>query len=342
MPQRSWPGSLITKTPVTPAGPYQEGAASGVWTLEEALQWTGKDLWPLGGNTFTPLIFIGGFSTSNTTKIQQVNPASTGDAENCADLSAAVYYSAGCGNSTRAVWSPMTGDTNRIEYIDYATGGTSSTFGDVVQSDSEECAALSNSTRACFASGAATAAEDVICYITISSTGNATDFGDLTIARDKLVGMASATRGLFCGGEASGNPSTRVDYITIASTGNATDFGGGIYSYSAMGGANGTTAIYGGGSDNGDSSAVNVIEERAIASTGDFSDFGDLSQGLYQGAASSSSTRVLFGGGFNTSSAKVDEIQYVTIASAGNAVDFGNLTAAMRNLAAASSVQGNL
>lgn len=197
MPQRSWPGSLITKTPVTPAGPYQEGAASGVWTLEEALQWTGKDLWPLGGNTFTPLIFIGGFSTSNTTKIQQVNPASTGDAENWADLSAAVYYSAGCGNSTRAVWSPMTGDTNRIEYIDYATGGTSSTFGDVVQSDSEECAALSNSTRACFASGAATAAEDVICYITISSTGNATDFGDLTIARDKLVGMASATRGLF-------------------------------------------------------------------------------------------------------------------------------------------------
>ena len=29
-------GGLITKTPVTPAGPYQNGAASGVWTLEQA------------------------------------------------------------------------------------------------------------------------------------------------------------------------------------------------------------------------------------------------------------------------------------------------------------------
>ena len=36
-----WPGGLITKTPVTPAGPFENGAASGVWTLSEAYQWTG-------------------------------------------------------------------------------------------------------------------------------------------------------------------------------------------------------------------------------------------------------------------------------------------------------------
>ena len=60
---RKWPGSLITKTKVTPAGPLEGGAASGVWTLAEALQWTGKELWPLAGNAFTPLIFIGGYST---------------------------------------------------------------------------------------------------------------------------------------------------------------------------------------------------------------------------------------------------------------------------------------
>ena len=69
---RKWPGSLITKTKVTPAGPYQGGAASGVWTLSEALQWTAKDLWPLAGNTFTPVIFIGGSGT-NAQKIEQVN-----------------------------------------------------------------------------------------------------------------------------------------------------------------------------------------------------------------------------------------------------------------------------
>lgn len=84
---RKWPGSLITKTKVTPAGPYEGGAASGVWTLSEALQWTAKDLWPLAGNTFTPVIFIGGSGT-NAQKIEQVNPATTGNAALWADLSA--------------------------------------------------------------------------------------------------------------------------------------------------------------------------------------------------------------------------------------------------------------
>ena len=48
---RKWPGGLITKTKVTPAGPYENSAASGVWTLSEALQWKGKALWPTAGNT---------------------------------------------------------------------------------------------------------------------------------------------------------------------------------------------------------------------------------------------------------------------------------------------------
>lgn len=346
---RKWPGSLITKTKVTPAGPYEGGAASGVWTLAEALQWTGKELWPLAGNTFTPLIFIGGRDpTTHSTKIQQVNPSTTGDAVNWADLSAAVYYSAGCGSATRAVWSPITGDTNVIDYIDYASGGTSATFGDVFQSDSVGCGALSSSTRGCFAAGDAAAARDVISYITLSSTGNASDFGDLTIARYYIVGMASATRGLWCGGEASNNPTTRVDYITIASTGNAIDFGGVNTSgvpggaYIGAGGANTVTGIYGGGSNNGTSSAMNIIEERTIASLGDFSDFGDLSTTRVNFAASSSSTRVIFGGGRDASDVSTDTIEYVTIASAGNAVDFGNLTAATKTLAAASAVQGNL
>ena len=46
-----WPGGLITKTPVTPSGPYEASTASGVWTLEEAYQWTGDGVWPTAGNT---------------------------------------------------------------------------------------------------------------------------------------------------------------------------------------------------------------------------------------------------------------------------------------------------
>ena len=54
---RKWPGSLITKTKVTPTGPLESGTASGVWTLAEALQWTGKELWPIAGNTPPEIIF---------------------------------------------------------------------------------------------------------------------------------------------------------------------------------------------------------------------------------------------------------------------------------------------
>ena len=45
-----FPGGLISKTPVTPAGPFENGAASGIWTLEEAYQWAGDGLWPTAGN----------------------------------------------------------------------------------------------------------------------------------------------------------------------------------------------------------------------------------------------------------------------------------------------------
>jgi hypothetical protein len=46
-----YPGGLITKTPVTPAGPYQTGAAPGVWTVEQALQYTKQGIWPTQGLT---------------------------------------------------------------------------------------------------------------------------------------------------------------------------------------------------------------------------------------------------------------------------------------------------
>jgi hypothetical protein len=46
----NWPGNLIRKTPVTPAGPLQNGAAPGVWSLSEASYWTKQGLWPTAGN----------------------------------------------------------------------------------------------------------------------------------------------------------------------------------------------------------------------------------------------------------------------------------------------------
>ena len=46
-------GGLITKTPVTPSGPYQDGAAPGIWTLEQQAYWKAQGLWPIAGNIDT-------------------------------------------------------------------------------------------------------------------------------------------------------------------------------------------------------------------------------------------------------------------------------------------------
>lgn len=46
-----YPGGLITKTPVTPTGPYQTGAASGVWTRDQQLQYQKQGIWPTAGLT---------------------------------------------------------------------------------------------------------------------------------------------------------------------------------------------------------------------------------------------------------------------------------------------------
>ena len=65
-----WPGNLIRKTPVTPAGPFQNGAAPGVWTLAEAAFWTKQGLWPIAGNlapvvedVFSTWLYTGNSST---------------------------------------------------------------------------------------------------------------------------------------------------------------------------------------------------------------------------------------------------------------------------------------
>ena len=53
-----YPGGLITKTPVTPTGPYQNGTAPGVWTVDQALQYTKQGIWPTAGNQDPANLYI--------------------------------------------------------------------------------------------------------------------------------------------------------------------------------------------------------------------------------------------------------------------------------------------
>ncbi len=44
-----YPGGFITKATITPAGPYANGAASGVWTLEQQAGYVRQGIWPTAG-----------------------------------------------------------------------------------------------------------------------------------------------------------------------------------------------------------------------------------------------------------------------------------------------------
>jgi hypothetical protein len=54
---KNWPGGVISDVPPTPSGPYQDSAASGVWTLEQQAYWEAQGLWPTAG-VVNPEVFI--------------------------------------------------------------------------------------------------------------------------------------------------------------------------------------------------------------------------------------------------------------------------------------------
>jgi len=56
MSDKRYLGNIITQNPTAPAGPYEDGAASGVWSLAEAFAYTKAGLWPTAGNAAPKLV----------------------------------------------------------------------------------------------------------------------------------------------------------------------------------------------------------------------------------------------------------------------------------------------
>ena len=47
---QKYPGGIISKTPVTPSGPYETSTASGIWTLDQQAYWRKLNQWPIAGS----------------------------------------------------------------------------------------------------------------------------------------------------------------------------------------------------------------------------------------------------------------------------------------------------
>jgi len=336
-------GNIITQNPTAPAGPYEDSAASGVWSLAEAFAYSKAGLWPTAGRSQTA-IYSGGGSPSATNIIQSFNLATTGNASDYGDLLGSLTAHTSFASSSRAVFAGGTNGADRIEYVTISSSGNAADFGNLITTGSYLLypAGLSNSTRGIVAGGDNGDNQNIIQYITIATTGNATDFGDLDSPRDQFSAAASPTRGLFFGGSGTGDKKT-IQYVTIATTSNTVDFGD-FSTESWFNGSlsNSTRAVTQLGTITG-SGYSSTMEYVTIATTGNSTDFGDiLTSSIRETAGTSSATRGVFCGGELSSTNNTNVIQQITIANTGNATDFGDLLSSVSNGGATSSAHGGL
>ena len=84
---------------------------------------------------------------------------------------------------------------NRIQYLEMASLGNTTDFGDLTTA-TRQGGACASSTRAVYGGGLAPGVTDTIEYVQIMSTGNAVDFGNLTTSRSTYQACSNGHGGL--------------------------------------------------------------------------------------------------------------------------------------------------
>lgn len=341
---KDWPGGIITKDPVAPAGPYQDSAASGVWSLGQAADYTKQGIWPTAGNVLQRALIqqIG----SGSYQVSSLNLASTGNAATFGNLTNSPDSCSAVGSATRAVFGSDSA-SNQMVYFTFATLANSTNFGTATTPVNYN-AAGNSSTRGLFLGGwnNSNVNQSVIEYITIASLGNTSSFGSLSAAKRGVSGCSSQTRVCSAGGY--GPPTYQnIEYVTTASTGNASAFGNLTSTdfYLAAAFSSNTRGIWSsGGLSTG--AGNRLIEYITIASTGNAVSFGSLAQGRNGPSGFSSQTYgYISGGNYPTPAggAAYDKIDYVTIASTGNSAEWGSLQQnGNQHMGAASNCNGGI
>ena len=231
-----------------------------------------------------------------------------------------------------------------MEFVEIATTGNSTDFGDMSEGKRNVCGA-SSSTRGVIMGGTTSSSPNFatksIEYTIISSAGGSNDFGDLVGGQAKdSAGVSSSVRGFICGATKQsdyGNYNNNIEFITFATTGDSTVFADLAHPGKQLNaGCESSTRgiILGGyrGTSPADPDATSNIQFFNFASQGNTTRFGELTQTARNVIAVSNTTRGVRMGGFTEpTNAFADRIDYITMASEGNATDFGDLLAGVLN-----------
>ena len=215
-----------------------------------------------------------------------------------------------------------------IDYIDIASTGNGTDFGDATFTDGTAYAG--NRTEFVHA-GTGTPATTIDTGV-FSTKGNSSNFGSLSVSRYFIGALSNTIRGVFGGGETGPSDSDVVDFVLFKSKGTAIDFGNLATAQRQHSShvCSGTRGVFGGGQT---PTNVNTIQYITMSSQGNTTDFGDLTVARGSLGGFSSDTRGIWGNG----AAASNVIDYITIASTGNATDFGDSTQARYGSAACAS-----
>ena len=229
--------------------------------------------------------------SSWTDDVEMVIVASKGNSTDYATLTSNKKEGGGFSNRIRAFY--VGAGYNTIEYVTISQGGNFVDFGDM-SNGSEQCAAMSSSTRGVFTMNSYVpqySTQNTIEFVEMMSTGNSTDFGDMTAARFTCGSGSNATRGIIAGGYQP-SPSAGVvnscDFLTIATTGNAQDFGDLTEArYGNTGGCSSATRLVQVGGHRNPSPGTDTMDSLEFATTGNAVDFGNLATAQSGGTSTS-------------------------------------------------------
>ena len=185
-------------------------------------------------------VFCGGYSGSSPyhrlNTIQTVNIATLGDSAFFGGLSVNADTDGSVSDRTRGCvaghrmliapqTSPSSTQTNIIDFITTAEGGTAQDFGDLTVARRVGNGCSSSRTRGLFYSGSPGPGphRNTIDFITIQTKGNAVDFGDITTHgnQDGASHGSNLTRSV----NRVNSDANTIEFVTIATLGNTQDFG---------------------------------------------------------------------------------------------------------------------
>ena len=232
------------------------------------------------------------------------------------------------------------GPQNTLDFIEIASKGNASDFGDLTTA-TRNVACCASSTRGTWAGGQTPGNTSTIGYVTISSSGGANDFGDLTQATtDMNCGVLSDNiRGIMMMGSPSGIQGT-LEFITIPTTGNSSEFGAVAPRRHAATMSSPVRSVFCSGKNDITSVYIKTIDFVITQTRGESTTFGETAIAVEQNVGAGNKTRGLIAGGFNPSfspDTRVNQIQFITLATEGNATDFGDLSATRFGAASMSS-----